>query len=154
MTLGVVAGLIVVGAFAGSGQDDDAGSKDKAADTTSVAPAENAEKGDTKDDTKAEKADNPKPASQADQFKAHIAKNGTAPQQEASKHITSVTGADKRNDIMDAAEIHTDYSGGLTGPHSGDGKLLATAFASWKHSDNGLVTVYDASGEILSNGNY
>ena len=70
------------------------------------------------------------------------------------KHVTKVTGADKNNDILDTAEVFTDYTGGLIGPHASDGKLIASAFASCYESKNGLVTVYDEKGEILSNGNY
>jgi hypothetical protein len=65
-----------------------------------------------------------------------------------------VTGADEQNDILDSAEVFTDYSGGLLGPHAGDGKLIASAFASCYDSENGLVTVYDKNGEVLSNGNF
>jgi hypothetical protein len=92
-------------------------------------------------------------------FKAYVNKNGTATEQAAVKHVTKIQGADKKNDILDTADIYTDYSGGLMGPHGSDGKLLASAFTDWqtsrgKDSKNGLVTVYDKTGEILSNGNY
>jgi hypothetical protein len=83
-----------------------------------------------------------------------VAKTGTATEKTAVKHVTKVTGADKRNDILDAAEVFTDFSGGLMGPHQGDGKLIASAFTSCYESDNGLVTVYDKDGEILANANY
>jgi hypothetical protein len=107
----------------------------------------------------AKQADEEKPAakkeqSQADQFKAFVAKNGTATEKQAMDHVTKVQGADERNDILDSAEVYTDYSGGLTGPDQSNGKLIASAFADWRNSDNGLVTVYDKDGEILSNGNF
>ncbi|MGW1093389.1 hypothetical protein ACWD4L_46305 [Streptomyces sp. NPDC002596] len=95
-----------------------------------------------------------KELSQAEQFKAFIDKNGTAAEKAAAKHITKVQGADETNDIMDTADVYTDFTGGLMGPHQGEGKLLASAFADWKSSKNGLVTIYDKAGEILSTGNY
>lgn len=36
----------------------------------------------------------------------------------------------------------------------GPAKLLASSFADWKQSKNGLVTVYDADGELLGNGEF
>jgi hypothetical protein len=85
--------------------------------------------------------------------------HGTATEKASAQHITKVQGADSNNDILDAADIYTDYAGGMMGPHQSDGKLIASAFADWeasrgKNSSNGLVTVYDKTGQILSNGNY
>ncbi|MFG3119196.1 hypothetical protein ACGF4C_33145 [Streptomyces sp. NPDC048197] len=94
------------------------------------------------------------PASQADRFKAFVNKNGTADEKAALAHVTKVQGADERNDILDSVDVYTDFTGGLMGPHQGEGKLIASAFADWKDSKNGLVTVYDAKGELLSNGNF
>lgn len=45
-------------------------------------------------------------------------------------------------------------TGGMMGEGSGPAKLLASAFADWKDSENGLVTVYDADGELISTGNF
>ncbi|MBL1094459.1 MULTISPECIES: hypothetical protein [Streptomyces] len=50
--------------------------------------------------------------------------------------------------------VYTDFTSGLMGPHQGEGKLIAGAFADWKDSKNGLVTTYDAKGELLSHGNF
>lgn len=36
----------------------------------------------------------------------------------------------------------------------GPAKLLTSAFADWKQSKNGLVTVYDADGELLGTGEF
>lgn len=145
--LGVVALFVIVGiaAAAGGGSDD----SNKAG--TSVATP--------KDDTKPAAKGEDKPApkkdlSQADQFKAYVAKNGTPTEQAAVKHVTKVQGADSDTGIADIADVYTDYTGGIMGPHQADGKLLASAFADWKTSKNGLVTVYDAKGELLSNGQY
>lgn len=148
---GVFVGLIVIGAIAGGGKDTtDDSNKDKAVATSSAQPKASEEEAA---DTSAEEA----PAedkSQAEQFQDCVAKSGTATEKEAVGHVTKVTGTDKRNDILDAAEVFTDYTGGLIGPHASDGKLIASAFASCYESDNGLVTVYDKDGELLSNGNY
>lgn len=93
-------------------------------------------------------------ASQAEQFKAFVAKNGTPKEKAAVSHVLKVQGADQQNDILDSADVYTDFTGGLMGEGSGPSKLIASAFADWKDSKNGLVTVYDADGEIITNGNF
>lgn len=147
--LGVVALFVIIGiaaAAAGGGDDD---SSSTTADSSASAPEKPAA------DAKDKPADKPKTdLSQAERFKAFVAKSGTPTEKTAAKHITKVQGADDSNDILDSAEVYTDYAGGMMGPHQADGKLLASAFADWKDSKNGLVTVYDAKGEILSNGQY
>ncbi|MGW7073541.1 hypothetical protein ACWGII_41670 [Streptomyces sp. NPDC054855] len=144
--LGVVALFVVIAAIAAAtgGDSKDSTSSDKAA-TTNDKPGS----GDAKKDPPAEDK-----GSQADQFKACVAKGGSSNEKAAAKHVTKVTGADKNNDVLDSAEVFTDFTGGLAGPHASDGKLIASAFGSCYDSENGLVTVYDKSGEILSNGNY
>ncbi|KAF4405549.1 hypothetical protein CRI70_23660 [Streptomyces sp. Ru87] len=121
---------------------------DKAADGRA-----NEKKADAEAEPEAAK-DEPAEKSQAEQFKDFVTKNGTPQEKEAARHVTKVQGADEQNDFLDSAEVYTDYTGGLMGPHQADGKLLASAFADWKDSENGLVTIYDADGEILSNGNF
>lgn len=148
--LGIVALFVILAAIGAA-----LGGDDTSSDTSSNDKAITAE-----DQPQAEeptsKAPVKKPAekSQAQQFKDCVAKSGTATEKQAITHVTKVTGADKSNDILDAAEVFTDYTGGLLGEHGPDGKLIASAFASCYESDNGLVTVYDKDGEILSNGNY
>lgn len=145
--VGLFVVLAAIGAAIGGDTSSDNSSKDKAV-TAEAEPQ--AEKPIAKEPAK-------KPAeekSQAVQFKDCVAKSGTATEKAAIKHVTKVTGTDKSNGILDAAEVFTDYSGGLLGPNASDGKLIASAFASCYESDNGLVTVYDKDGEILSNGNY
>lgn len=100
-----------------------------------------------------------KEAGVADQFKAYVEKNGTANEKTAVGHVTKLIGADNNNDILDSAEIHTNYAGDLMSPDAASGKLLASSFAEFqasrnKGSKNGLVTVYNAKGEILSNGKF
>jgi len=151
--LGVVGLFIIIGivgaiAAGGSGDTSDTSSKDKAVTATDKATTASKPK---------EKPAAPKPVeqkTQAEQFQACVAKSGTATEKQAVTHVTKVTGADKSNDILDSAEVFTDYTGGLIGPHASDGKLIASAFASCYESKNGLVTVYDEKGEMLSNGNY
>jgi hypothetical protein len=94
-----------------------------------------------------------------DAFRAYVAKHGTATEKAAVKHTTKIQGADSENDILDAADVYTDYSGGMMGGHANDAKLIASVFADWqqsrgKDSKNGLVTIYDKSGDLLSNGKY
>ncbi|MEU9979900.1 hypothetical protein [Streptomyces sp. NPDC050856] len=144
--LGVVALVVVIGAISaavGGGTDtSDKGSGAPATTRSVPTPAEKAPAAERKE------------LSQTDQFKAFVAKSGTAAEKAAAKHVTRVQGAGEQNNVLDAAEIHTDYTGGLLGPHGGDGKLLASVFAEWKTSKNGLVTVYDGGGEILANGKF
>ncbi|GAA3483267.1 hypothetical protein [Streptomyces yanii] len=154
---GVFAFLVIVGIAAGGGDDSTSKTSDTAASTPAKTDAKPAEKTDDKPTAPAKKKEAPAPKkelSQAEQFKAFIDKNGTAAEKAAAKHITKVQGADETNDIMDTADVYTDFTGGMMGPHQGEGKLLASAFADWKSSKNGLVTIYDKAGEILSNGNY
>lgn len=153
--LGVV-GLFVIlaaiGAAVGGGDSTDTSNKDKAVNASSDKPSAQAE--ETTADKPASKEPPSEDKTQAEEFKECVAKSGTATEKKAISHVTKVTGVDSRNDILDAAEVFTDYSGGFLGPHTSDGKLIASAFASCYESDNGLVTVYDKDGEILSNGNY
>lgn len=139
---GIVIGLIAIGACNAATNDGDSGTKtgtDAAKQTTS-APAAGKSEADTK--------------TQAEEFTACVTKSGTATEKAAAQHVTKVTGADKQNNILDNAEIYTDYTGGIVGPHSGEGKLIASAFTSCYESDNGLVTVYDKDAEILANANF
>ncbi|MEU0167727.1 hypothetical protein ABZ214_20020 [Streptomyces iakyrus] len=136
--------LFVIAAVATGGDDSsDTSNKDKAVATDGKPGDDNAKKAGAAEE---------KP--QAKQFRDCVAKGGTATEKAAVEHVTKVTGADKRNDILDAAEVFTDFSGGLTGPHQGEGKLIASAFTSCYESKNGLVTVYDKDGELLANANY
>ncbi|CAM5515274.1 hypothetical protein ACFUV2_28945 [Streptomyces pilosus] len=164
IVLGAVVGVVVLGAVSANAGDTDGGSTDKGSaasaqqqsggagsaggtggDGTKQAGGEGAAKDAGKDAGK---------ASQAEQFKAFVQKNGTPQEKEAVAHVTKVQGADEQNDILDAADVHTDFTGGITGEGTGPAKLIASAFADWKQSENGLVTVYDAEGELLGNGNF
>lgn len=139
ITGGIVAGVILIGALGSEG--------DSAPTESAPAPTASA--------TKVEAAPKPKPElSQAEQFKAFVAKNGTSGEKDAAVHVTKVQGSEEQNDMLDSAEIHTDYTGDIMSGDTGKGKLLASAFADWKDSENGLVTVYNATGDILSNGNF
>lgn len=145
--LGVVALFVLIGIAAaaggGNGDSTDTGAKDKA-----VAA------GRTPESDKAEATPAQKTKTQAEQFKACVAKSGTATEKKAVQHVTKVTGADKRNDILDAAEVYTDFSGGLMSDSQGDAKLIASAFTSCYESKNGLVSVYGQDGDLVANANY
>ncbi|WP_326808654.1 hypothetical protein OHB04_29740 [Streptomyces sp. NBC_01775] len=170
ITLGVLGAFVAIGVIASVSQGDGNDSKKSGKESSAVSgkpaakPKEKAEKPRAdkpeanrpkKENAKKEKAKPAaQPGSQAARFKAFIAKSGTPQQKAAAAHIINVQGADTHSDIMDDAEVHTDYTGGMMGSHAGDGKLLASAFADWRTSVNGLVTVYDADGEILSNGTF
>lgn len=147
--IGAIIAVFIVGGIA-SGGGEDTGS-----DTAKTAPDKAADAKPAGDAAKEKPADEPKKElSQADQFKEFVAKNGTGPEKAAVKHVTKVQGAGEQNDLLDAADIYTDYKGGIMSPNQGDAKLLASAFADWKDSKNGLVTVYDEAGELMANGNF
>ncbi|MGA5081312.1 hypothetical protein ACPC37_27575 [Streptomyces griseoincarnatus] len=158
IALGAVVGLVVIGAVSANTGDDGTGSADKGTSASADrqpggAKDAGADAGQsTEKAEKAEKAE--KKLSQAEQFKAFVEENGTAQEKEAVSHVTKVQGADEQNDILDTADIYTDFTGGLMGEGSGPAKLIASAFADWKQSENGLVTVYDADGELLGNGQF
>lgn len=142
---GIVAAAVVIGVATSCGGG---GSKD----TVKTAPSASTS-------TDATAADKTEP-SVAEQFKVYVAKNGTAPEKNAVKHVTKVQGADDKNDILDSTDVYTDFKGDLMDSGAtGAAKLIASAFADFqasrgKDSKNGLVTVYNASGDILGNGKY
>ncbi|MFC8243711.1 hypothetical protein [Streptomyces chartreusis] len=156
ITGAVLVGLIVIGAIAGGGDDStDKSNKDKAVAATSNKPKA-AEEPPAEEPAKEEPAKEEPAAdkSQAEQFKACVAKSGTDSEKAAVGHVTKVTGTDKTNDILDAAEVFTDYKGGFLSENAGDAKLIASAFASCYESKNGLVTIYGSDGDMIANGNY
>lgn len=136
---GIIIGLIAIGAC--NAATGDSGTKTGTDGTKPAASTKSNSPAATK-------------KTQAEEFTACVANNGTPTEKAAVKHVTKVTGADKQNNILDSVEIYTDFTGGIMGPHQSDGKLIATAFTSCYESDNGLVTVYDKDGEILSNANF
>lgn len=150
--VGSVFGVLILFGLLLGGGDSDTGTATRKADTVAAAPK------DTTDDKPADAAPakeaEPKTQSQADQFKAYIQTNGTPAEKAAVAHVTKVQGADKENGYLDTAQVWTDFTGGLLGPHSGEGKILASAFADWRQSKNGLVSIYGEDGKLISNGNY
>jgi hypothetical protein len=66
----------------------------------------------------------------------------------------SVRVADESNDILDSADVYTDLTGGIVSDDASTAWLIASAFADWKQSENGLVTIYNADGEVLDNGKF
>lgn len=148
IVLGSIAGIVFIGGCGAAMGDGDTEAKpnDRAAVQPSDEPKDEAPK---KESPKAEVQ-----KTQAEEFVACVNKAGTPGEKDAAKHVTKVTGADKTNDILDSAEIFTDYAGSMMTGDSNKGKLLASAFASCYKSENGLVTVYNKDGELLSNGNF
>ncbi|MGA5416379.1 hypothetical protein [Streptomyces pseudogriseolus] len=162
IVLGAVVGLVVIGAVSANGGDSGSGSADKGASAsadkqpggakdagadTGAGEGQGADAADKGGETEEK-------ASQAEQFKAFVQENGTDQEKEAVSHVTKVQGADDQNDILDTADVYTDFTGGIMGEGTGPAKLIASAFADWKQSANGLVTVYDADGELLGNGQF
>ncbi|MFF9486818.1 hypothetical protein [Streptomyces sp. NPDC014676] len=153
IALGAVVGIVVIGAASANSGDSDGGSGDKGT-SASAEQQSGGTKPDGASDAKPAEDKGTEKASQAEQFKAFVQKNGTPQEKDAASHITKVQGADEQNDILDAADVYTDFTGGIMGEGTGPAKLIASAFADWKQSDNGLVTVYDADGEIIGNGSF
>lgn len=151
---GAVVAAVVIGVVAANadGDGDGKGDKSRQASASSGKDAGGAAKkggdGGGADDKGTEKG------SQAERFKDFVRKNGTPKEKDAVAHVTKVQGAEEQNDILDSVDVYTDFSGGMTGKGQAPSKLIASAFADWKDSKNGLVTVYDAEGEIITNGNF
>ncbi|MGW1029881.1 hypothetical protein ACWD4J_40505 [Streptomyces sp. NPDC002577] len=111
-----------------------------------------AEKTSAKDkETTEPKADG---KTKAEQFIAFVKKNGLSAEKKAVKHVTKVRVADETNDILDSADVYTDLTGDIVSGDASTARLIASAFADWKQSKNGLVTVYNADGEMLDNGEF
>lgn len=153
IVLGAVVGIVVIGAVSANSGDSEDGSTGTGS-SASAQQQSGGEKSDGKGDAKSADDKGAEKASQAEQFKAFVEKNGTPQEKEAVSHVTKVQGAEEQNDILDAADVYTDFTGGIMGEGTGPAKLIASAFADWKQSDNGLVTVYDAEGELLGNGKF
>jgi hypothetical protein len=156
VALGAVVGIVVIGVVSANSGDGDHGNGGNGGGTSAAADKNAGDKAGKADDAaKSDAGDKgASKASQAEQFKAFVAKNGTPKEKAAVAHVLKVQGADRQNDILDSADVYTDFTGGLAGEGSGPSKLIASAFADWKDSKNGLVTVYDADGEIITNGNF
>ncbi|MFD5235964.1 hypothetical protein [Streptomyces tendae] len=153
IALGAVVGIAVIGALSANAGDGDGDAKSDNRTSASAGEktggASEAKPAEDKAEDKAEEK-----ASQAEQFKAFVQKNGTPKEKDAASHVTKVQGADEQNDILDAADVYTDFTGGIMGEGTGPAKLIASSFADWKDSENGLVTIYDADGELLGNGQF
>jgi hypothetical protein len=136
--------VIIAVAAGGSGSDTSSGS----GGSTSTAS------------TPADKGQPPaKTQSTVEAFKAYVRKNGTANEKAAVKHVNKIQGGEENNNILDSADVYTTLTGDMFSGDQASGKLIASAFADFQKSrglgsKNGLVTVYNAGGDILSNGNY
>jgi len=146
---GAFVGLLLIGGCAALLSSGDDNSKDGG---KSTAAEDKPEKAPGQEEPKQKAPKQQK--SQAEIFKECVAKEGTPTEKEAVKHVTKVTGADEQNNILDAAEVWTDYTGDMFGPHQKDAKLITSAFASCYTSENGLVSVYSKDGELIANGNF
>ncbi|MFE6638856.1 hypothetical protein ACFVFT_22920 [Streptomyces tendae] len=149
IALGAMVGIAVIGALSANAGDGDGDAK---SDNRTSASAGEKTGGASEAKPAEDKAE--EKASQAEQFKAFVQKNGTPKEKDAVSHVTKVQGADEQNDILDAADVYTDFTGGIMGEGTGPAKLIASSFADWKDSENGLVTIYDADGELLGNGQF
>ncbi|MFH8445569.1 hypothetical protein ACH4D3_30655 [Streptomyces sp. NPDC018026] len=152
IALGAVVGIAVIGALSANAGDGDGDAKSAKSDNRASASAGGKQDGASEAKPAEDKA--VEKASQAERFKAFVQKNGTPKEKDAVSHVTKVQGADEQNDILDAADVYTDFTGGIMGSGTGPAKLVASAFADWKDSENGLVTIYDADGELLGNGQF
>lgn len=153
--LGVLAALVLLGMISsalGAGkQAKDSASSDAEPATAPSAPSKApAAQSPTPEAPKA-------PPSKADALAAFVDgvnSHGTAQEKDAVKHVTKIQGVEKFNDILDAPSVYTDLKGGITGGSHGTCKLIVSAFADAFTSDNGLVTVYGADGDLICNGKF
>ncbi|GLW46962.1 hypothetical protein Stsp02_26240 [Streptomyces sp. NBRC 14336] len=144
---GVLVGLIVVGGCTAAMNGSDSGPQTGTDGAKPAAGADSKGAGSGKGEAVARKT-------QAEEFTDCVNRTGTPTEKAAAKHVVKVTGADKRNDILDNAEVYTDFTGGFMSSNAGDAKLIASAFTSCYESDNGLVTVYGEDGEMIANANF
>jgi hypothetical protein len=154
IALGAVVGIAVIGALSANSGDGDGDTRSDGRTSASSGEKADGAKADGASDAKPAEDKAVEKASQAEQFKAFVRKNGTPKEKDAVSHVTKVQGADEQNDILDAADVYTDFTGGIMGEGTGPAKLIASSFADWKDSENGLVTIYDADGELLGNGQF
>jgi hypothetical protein len=154
IALGAVVGIAVIGALSANSGDGDGDARSDGRTSASSGEKADGAKADGASDAKPAEDKAVEKASQAEQFKAFVRKNGTPKEKDAVSHVTKVQGADEQNDILDAADVYTDFTGGIMGEGTGPAKLIASSFADWKDSENGLVTIYDADGELLGNGQF
>lgn len=145
LLMGGCAALVAVG----SDTDTDTDSSSRKTDSVPKAPGTKSPKTSPKDTGNVKP-----PATEAEQFKGCVNKNGTATEKAAVKHVVKVTGTAERNDILDSADVYTDFTGGFGSSDSGSAKLIAAAFATCYESDNGLVTIYGEDGNMIANGEY
>lgn len=102
-----------------------------------------------------EKTDN---LSDADALKAAVADDGSASaamKGAVADHVTKVNATDG------SVNIYTDLTGDLMSSDTGTGELIVSATTDWAKGAHesfaegaGLITVYNADGDILANGNY
>lgn len=90
----------------------------------------------------------------ANRFKAFVNSHGTSAERAAVSHVTEVHRPAPPAGDIDSTDIHTDFTGGPQGGGTGHARLIATAFADWKHDERGRVTVYDSAGEVLGTRTY
>lgn len=87
-------------------------------------------------------------------FKAFVTSNGTPQEQEAVNHVTKI----KSDEWMATADIHTDLTQdkGLSTKGMDMGNLISSSYAEFNPTDegDGMVTIYDSSGGVLTIGNY
>lgn len=91
---------------------------------------------------------------EADYFKDCVSKSGTATEKKAVQHVVKITGVDRKNDILDSADVYTDFTGGFASDDSGSANLIVAAFGSCYESNNGLVTIFGEDGNMITNGQY
>jgi hypothetical protein len=154
IALGAVVGIAVISALSANSGDGDGDARSDSRTSANSGEKADGAKADGASDAKPAEDKAVEKASQAEQFKAFVRKNGTPKEKDAVSHVTKVQGADEQNDILDAADVYTDFTGGIMGEGTGPAKLIASSFADWKDSENGLVTIYDADGELLGNGQF
>lgn len=145
MAVVLLLGAAVTGC-SGNGSEPSASSSAGSAPAaaTSSAPAEST-------------AASPETQGEIGSLKTFVAGSSATPEMKSAvaNDVTKVDASDGQVDI------YTDLNGDLGSSDSGAGKLIVSAATDWAKQEHepisegaGLITVYNANGDILSNGNY
>lgn len=148
---GVVGGLTLIGLFglAISPDEDVIRARDSISQSTPE-PIETAEESEPVEEpvvTWEEK----------DTFFECVNESGLDVEKDAVKHVTKVSGTnDESNNILDSADVYTDLKGDMFSSDGNMANIISSAFNTCydELSENGVVTIYNQSGEILEFGSY
>lgn len=92
-----------------------------------------------------------------DSFFECVNESGLDVEKEAVRHVTKVNGTNEEsNGILDSADVYTNLKGDMFSSDGNTANIISSAFNTCydQISENGVVTIYNESGEILKFGSY